>query len=469
MKHIPTYVLIVFVSFCFSQNKQLLYGFTDIPQAILSNPGAKVSHKGYFGIPFLSHIHLNAGASGVSAFDLFADDGRDFNVKLRSAVTNLKPKDFFTATQQLELFSGGFAFGPEYNKNQYISFGLYQETDFISYFPRDLALLGLDGNEPNINRPFRLNQISFNAEVLSVFHVGYNKRLNEKFTYGVRGKIYSSLANINSTRNEGQFITENGENNILRQTFNLDLEVRTAGIANFSEDGADEDVANTLRKRLLFGGNLGLGLDLGFTYQVNDQWYVDGSILDFGFISYTKDVENYEVEGDFVFEGIDPFFIGSTNPQTADQFWSDIEEEFEDVFEVDTTQTTYTRLRPVKFNASLNYAFGKKPLKDCNCRAEEGRYLNRIGGQLYAIARPRGPQLALTTYYYRRLLRGLSAKATYTVDSYSFSNIGLGISTNLGGFNMYLLTDNLLQYRNIYDAQSVSLQLGFNYVFRNDK
>jgi hypothetical protein len=332
------------------------------------------------------------------------------------------------------LFSGGFAFGPEYNKTQYISFGLYQETDFISYFPRDLALLGLDGNEPNINRPFRLNQISFNAEVLSVFHVGYNKRLNEKFTYGVRGKIYSSLANINSTRNEGQFITENGEN-----------------------------------KRLLFGGNLGLGLDLGFTYQVNDQWYVDGSILDFGFISYTKDVENYEVEGDFVFEGIDPFFIGSTNPQTADQFWSDIEEEFEDVFEVDTTQTTYTRLRPVKFNASLNYAFGKKPLKDCNCRAEEGRYLNRIGGQLYAIARPRGPQLALTTYYYRRLLRGLSAKATYTVDSYSFSNIGLGISTNLGGFNMYLLTDNLLQYRNIYDAQSVSLQLGFNYVFRNDK
>ncbi len=465
MQRLFLYTMLLLVSVCFSQNKQLLYGFTEIPQALLANPGAKVSHKGYFGIPFLSHLHVNAGASGVSAFDLFADDGNDFNVKLRNVVDNLKPKDFFTATQQLELFSGGFAFGPEYNKNQYISFGLYQETDVISYFPRDLALLGLEGNAPNINRPFRLNQVNFSAEVLSVFHVGYNKRHNDKITYGIRGKLYSSIANINSTRNDGQFITENGDTNILRQTFNLDLEVQSSGIANLSE----EDVANTLRKRVLLGGNLGLGVDLGFTYQIDSQWYVDASLLDFGFISHTKEVENYEVKGDFVFEGVDPFFIGETNPQSADQFWSNIEEEFEDLFEVDTTQTKYTKLRPVKLNTSLNYAFGKQKLEDCNCTSEDGGYLNRIGGQLYAIARSRGPQLALTAYYYRRLLSSLSMKATYTVDSYSFSNIGLGVSANLGGFNMYLLTDNLLQYRNIYDSQSVSLQLGFNYVFRNDK
>jgi hypothetical protein len=39
-------------------------------------------------------------------------------------------------------------------------------------------------------------------------------------------------------------------------------------------------------------------------------------------------------------------------------------------------------------------------------------------------------------------------KATYTVDSYSYTNIGLGLSTNIGKFNMYVL-DNLLEYRDI--------------------
>jgi hypothetical protein len=40
-------------------------------------------------------------------------------------------------------------------------------------------------------------------------------------------------------------------------------------------------------------------------------------------------------------------------------------------------------------------------------------------------------------------------KATYTVDSYSYTNIGLGLSTNIGKFNMYVLADNLLEYRDI--------------------
>ncbi len=474
MQKLFYYTLVLFSCICFSQNKQLLYGFTEIPQSLLSNPGAKVNNKGYFGIPLLSHIHVNVGSSGVSAFDLFADNGVNFNVKLRNVVDNLRSVDFFTATQQLEVFSGGIQLGPAYNKNQYLSFGFYQETDFISYFPKDFAILALEGNQPNIGRPFEFDQVSFDAELLSVLHVGYNKRVNEKLTYGIRGKIYSSVANINSTRNEGRFITTQSDVNTLQQVFDLDLEVRTSGIAGFIEDDDDDEGDSDTEgfgdvgSRFLFGGNLGLGVDLGFTYQKNEQWYFDASILDFGFITYTKDVENYEIEGNFVFEGIDPFFIGETNPQTANEVWTAISEDFEALFDPDTTQTKYTKLRPVKLNTSLNYAFGKKMLKECNCVAEEGDYLNRVGGQLYAIARPRGPQLALSAYYYRRIAKGLSAKATYTIDPFSSTNVGLGVSAQLGGFNMYLLTDNLLAYRNIYDAQSVSLQLGFNYIFRNE-
>ncbi len=464
------FILLFSVSICLSQNKQILYGFSEIPQSLLLNPGGNIDNKGYFGIPLLSHIHFNGSSSNVSVYDFFADDGRDFNVKFRNAVNRLNSNDFSTITQQLEIFSGGFAIGPSYEKNEYLSFGLYQEFDFIAYFPKDYAVLALEGNQNNIGRPFKLDDLNLNADVLTVLHVGYNKKVNKNFTYGIRGKIYSSIFNVNSTKNQGRFITVQGENNIYEHIFNLDLELRTSGLAsliNDDNDDFDNDIKE-IRKRILFGENLGLGFDIGFTSQITDQWYWDASLLDIGFVSHANNIENYQLKDDFTFEGIDPLFPESQDGQTADEYWSEIEEEFEDLFEIDTTRTKYTVWRPVKLNASVNYAFGKKKLKDCDCLAEDGGYLNRVGAQLYAIKRPRGIQAALTAYYYRRIFNGLSAKATYTVDPYSFSNIGLGISANIWGLNMYVMADNFLSYQNIYDSQNVSLQLGLNYIFKNE-
>ncbi|MGK0377194.1 MAG: hypothetical protein ACJA1Z_001003, partial [Patiriisocius sp.] len=50
---------------------------------------------------------------------------------------------------------------------------------------------------------------------------------------------------------------------------------------------------------------------------------------------------------------------------------------------------------------------------------------------------------------------------TYTVDSYSATNIGLGISANMGNVNFFIAADNLLYYTNLAKAKGVSLQLGF--------
>lgn len=465
-------LLFLFVSnVLIAQNKQLLYGFSEIPQSLLLNPGAKVKNDWYFGIPLLSHVHFNGGTSGSTVYDFFANDGVDFNIKFRDAVNNMDANDFYSFNQQLELFSGGFTVGNPYEKNQYISFGMYQELDFILYFPKDYAVLAIEGNQNNINRTFNLGDFSANAELLSVFHVGYNKKVNDNFTFGVRGKIYSSAFNINSTSNEGRFITVPGTDNLYNHIFNLDLELRTSGLASLVNDDNsefDNDIKE-IRRRLLFGGDLGLGFDVGFTHNIDDQWSIDGSILDVGFVSHSKDVESYKIDGNYVFEGINPIFSEVDNGATADDFWSNIEEDFEDLFTVDTISTNYTTLRPIKLNASLNYAFGKETTEECHCVKSDGDYLNSVGVQLYAVNRPKQPQLALTAYYYRRLFNILSAKATYTIDSYSFTNLGFGLSANIANANFYIMADNLLQYRNVYDAQSLSLQLGFNYIFNKNE
>ncbi len=462
-------ILILFISwFSFSQNKQILYGFSEIPQSLLLNPGGEVKNDWYFGIPLLSHIHANIGSSGSTVYDIFADDGVDFNTKLRNAINSMNSTDFMRINQQLDIFSGGFAFGNTYEKKAYLSFGLYQEFNFLAYFPKDFAVLALEGNQTNINRIFNANHFNAQTDIVSVFHVGYNKKVNDAFTFGFRGKIYSNIINLSTTQNRGTFITQVGENNFYNHIFNLDLELKTSGLASLTGDDSDFE-AKDLKKRILFGGNLGLGFDVGFTYKYNDKWTFDASLLDIGFIKHSKDVENYKVDGAYTFEGINPIFPNSGSGQTADEYWSEIEEDFEDLFTVDTTATKYTTWRPAKLNASLNYAFGKKTEKECNCLKEAGGYLNAVGMQLFAISTPKQPQLALTAYYYRRLIKGLRVKATYTIDSYSFKNVGLGLSAHIGGANFYVMADNFLEYKNIYNAQSVSLQLGFNYIFNKNE
>jgi hypothetical protein len=451
----------------FSQNKQLLFGFNDIPQSVLINPSTTLNNNWFVGLPLSSHMHLNVGSSGVTAFDLFSDDNRDFSTKLRDVIFRLDANDFYTINQQVEIFTGGFSYGKGLEKDNYLSFGMYLETDMIAYHPKDYAILAYEGNANNIGRVFDAGDLNARGEVISVVHLGTTKKVNNKLTIGARGKIYSSVFNINSTKNNGSFITQEGENNFLEHIFNLDLSVQTSGIKSLTED-PNSDVSEDLkaiRKRVFFGGNLGLGLDLGVTYNATDQLKLEASIQDFGFIRHTKDIETYSVKGSYTYEGINPIFPDVADGQTAEEYWNEVADNFEDLFEVDSTTAKYTTWRPLKLNAALRYAFGKKVSKDCDCLVDDIGYVNEIGAQLFAVNRPKQPQLALTAYYYRRIFNGFRLKASYTIDSFSYTNVGLGVSTHFGPVNFYILADNLLEYQNLAKAQSASLQFGLNLVF----
>lgn len=465
------FLLIMVTFICSSQNKQVLYGFNEIPQNLLINPGAEINNDWYIGVPLLSHIHANVGFSGLSPYDLFVKDGRDFNSKLRDIVYSMDNKDVFAVNQQLEILSGGFAFGNGYEKDKYLSFGLYEELDVFVYFPKDYAILAYEGNYNNINRKFNLGDLNASGELISVFHVGYNKKINKKLTIGLRGKIYSSIININSTRNAGTFITVPGTENFYRHIFNLGLEARTSGLSSLINDDNSE-VSNdisTIKKRILFGGNLGLGVDIGFTYKFKNNLTLDASIQDIGFIRHKKDVENYSLRGYYEFEGINPLFSGSNGEQTAQEYWDEIANQYDDLFELKKSNEAYTTWRPLKLNAAIKYTFGGNNKETCDCKSNNDDYNNALGAQLFLINRPKEPQMALTAFYYKRLFKQLRLKATYTADSYSNSNIGLGVSAHLGNVNFYAMVDNLLKFQNLAEAQSLSLQVGFNYIFTRNE
>ncbi len=464
MKYVLLYIMALCLSVGYAQNKQVLYGFEEIPQSLLLNPGSKVPQRMHFGIPFLSQIHINGGASGVTVFDIFGESSVDINTRIRNKIFELKNTDFFTVTQQLEIIN----FGWRAKNDIYFSGGIYEEFDFITYFPRDLAILAWEGNRDYIDYEFDLGELSTTGDLLTVYHFGANKQLTKKLTAGLRLKLYSSMLSFRSTNNKGTFVTTLGDGtvNIYEHTVrNADVTVNTSGIASL--DGMDSSkVAGEILGRAFFGGNIGVGVDVGGTYDINNNWTASASVLDIGAIFHSKDVESYQAKGTYTLNGIELIFPPLGTGEATIPYYDDLEDELEREIPIDTINSGYTQLRPVKVNASLKYSFGKAQgnSDDCDCRNPGGGVsrTQAVGVQFYGILRPKGPQMAGTLFYYRKLWDFLAAKVTYTVDPYTFSNIGLGVVTDLGKFNFYIAADNLIDYGNLAKAKSVSLQLGFN-------
>ncbi|MFV8366140.1 DUF5723 family protein [Flavobacterium sp. XS1P27] len=460
-------IFLIFVLFLtigsFSQNKQILYNFTSVPQSLLTNPGSDVKYNWYFGIPLLSGISANVGSSGFSAYDLFADNGVDFNVKLRNVVFSTTRKDRIALNEQIELFNGGFKIAGEQG-DSYVSFGMYQEFDFMSYVPKDIAILALDGNRDYLGKVFNLGDLNIKAEMLSVFHLGFHKKVNEKLILGARGKIYSSIYNVSSTNNSGYIYTIPSTQGVYEQMIYSDLQFNTSGIAKYDDKDYDPNVVKDITKRAFLGGNLGLGFDAGLTYYPKKNIQLTASVIDFGFIKHTKEVESLTFKGSYKYEGVIPKFSSGNSAENGYQ-------EFKDAVPLDTLYADYTTWRPTKFNSSIQFSFEEEVSEDCNCLNydPETIYKSAVGAQLFVMSTPRTPLVAFTTYYRRKIFNSLQMKATYTIDSYSYKNIGLGLSSMFGPVNFYVLADNLLEYKDVTKANSMSFQLGLNVIFKNSK
>ncbi|MDX1314622.1 MAG: DUF5723 family protein [Eudoraea sp.] len=472
---IRKYLIILFLllsgTFSRAQNKQLLYDFVEVPQALMLNPGMETGFQWYAGIPGLSGIYAQACTSGLSVNDIFANDGLDINDKVRDrAVFGLDIRDNQAITSQIGVLSGGFR--SRKRPQDFYSFGIYGESDWINYWPRDLAILAYEGNGNRIGQRFDLSHLKTRGDVLSVIHFGVNRRWNRKLTVGVRGKIYSSILNYTSTSNDGYFLTRQGQNNLLTNVLVADMRLRSSGLRAL-ENAADEDVSqitSTVLGRGLLGGDLGLGMDFGFTYNLNPQTVITGSILDLGFIYHYSDVDNFSLRGRAENEGVEIILPDALIDPNAD-FWQELVDEIEALIPFEEDTRSYVTFRPTKLYGSIKYSWGipnNSGMQDCDCdvtataRATRNIYRNSVGGQLFMVNRPRGPQAAISAFYDRRFGNFLALRTTYTLDKYSQTNFGLGLSLQAGPVNFYILADNLLAYQNLAAAHTASFQFGLN-------
>ncbi|PWG06538.1 DUF5723 family protein [Polaribacter aquimarinus] len=454
MKKIFPLFFVILTNAFFAQNKQILYDFAELPQTLLLNPGAETNYKYHIGVPLLSGFSAELGSTGFVLRDFFDNNTVPFNDKVSAVLNKLSVTDHLKFNTQIEIINIGY----RYREKIYFSFGFYEEIDAIGYYPKDIITLATEGNSPYINRSFNISQINYNIDAIGVLHFGFSKRVNENLTLGGRFKLYSSALNMQSKNNSGTFTTVLGKNNIYTHYLdNLNVDFKTSGLV---EDNEIIKEASSYLSNTFFGSNLGIGLDFGITHKINKQLEFSASIIDFGFIRHKKNIKNTTAKGSYTFEGLN-FEFNASNPN----YWNELDTDFREKVSFGDNNNSYITWRPTKFNASLKYSFGRVRSKYCYDSTFKNFYRNAVGAQLYSVFRPLGPQLALTGFYQSAISDKFQVKVTYTLDQYSFYNLGLGLSTQIGKINFYGMIDNLTQINDIASANGLSLQFGFNLIF----
>lgn len=451
------YILFFILAITSSINaqQQLLFSFGEIPQNLMLNPGAETNFKSHYGIPVFSNLSFKAGFTGFTLADLFLNDSRDFNLKFEEVLNKIDSDDYININTVVEVLSAGLRI----DDKTYVSFGFYEELDLITYFPKDITELVYYGNEPFLNRPFSISELVMKADMLGVLHAGMSRKVDEKLTIGGRLKIYSSSLNIETNNNSGTITATTNNTNIIRQTLdNLDAEIRTSGITDSNGD-ANESI-NDVFSNTLLGGNLGLGFDVGLTYHFSPQLEFTGSIIDVGFIKYSKNIRNYTAKGNYILDGIN-FEYNSDDPS---DYWEQLEEDFNANVPTGDTENTYTSWRPMKINAALKYSFGEKRSKFCYTKTHKQYYYNSIGFQIHTIMRPLKPQLSFTSFYEKSFSKKIHTKFTHTINDYSAAIFGVATSLRVGKLNIFGVLDNILAVTDVASANNISLNFGFNIV-----
>ena len=451
------YILFFILAITSSINaqQQLSFSFGEIPQNLMLNPGAETNFKSHYGIPVFSNLSFRAGFTGFTLADLFLNDSRDFNLKFEEVLNKIDSDDYININTVVEVLSAGLRI----DDKTYVSFGFYEELDLITYLPKDITELVYYGNEPFLNRPFSISELVMKVDMLGVLHAGMSRKVDEKLTIGGRLKIYSSSLNIETNNNSGTITATTNNTNIIRQTLdNLDAEIRTSGIIDSNGDA--NEFSNDVFSNTLLGGNLGLGFDVGLTYHFSPQLEFTGSIIDVGFIKYSKNTRNFTAKGNYILDGIN-FEYNSDDPS---DYWEQLEEDFNANVPTEETENTYTSWRPMKINAALKYSFGEKRSKFCYTKTHKQYYYNSIGFQIHTIMRPLKPQFSFTSFYEKSFSKNTHTKFTHTINDYSAAIFGVATSLRVGKLNIFGVLDNILAVRDIASANNISLNFGFNIV-----
>lgn len=460
LRLIFTILILTVATNSFAQFNQGLYISENLPLHRLINPSAEFSGEKEILLPFISHIDVQSQLYGFTLQEIYSNENA--NTTLERFIETKTGKEHAWVSNKINLAYIGFA---DYTNTKFWSFGIYQESQSYTFYPKDLVDIAYYGNANNFDRKYQVNDIKAKSNAMMVYHVGLTfAPKHKKYTFGGRIKIYNSFLTLDASRNNGNISTVvnsiNKADIILDGSFNANA----SGINTFTNSSYAEIV-----KKIFYSGNLGLGFDIGGTYYINRDWIISGSLLDLGAIYSSNDVQGYSIKGFHDFEGT---VIKDPNSTSTD-FWEKMINDFNaNIVAKENRDNFVTTLTPkligsISYNFSKNkklYSKNKRTPKVKNNSCNYNNWNHTIKLTSYNRLLRNYWDWALGVSYYGKLNNWFAVQTNYLYSPYDPTNIGLGVSFNIKTVLFYISVDNIPGLLNLNKANSAGAMIGINFI-----
>ena len=276
--------------------------------------------KGYFNIPVIGAVNATVGSTSLGYQDIIdiIDDGDDFYTK-PDFMNRLKDNNKLNVNFSTEILSAGW-----YKGKNFWSFNIGLRTDIGANLTKNMftflnEMETVEENWRNSNYDISGQQLNINA--YTEIGLGLSRQINSRLTVGARVKALLGIgnmelklnrvamsANLPSDQQINQWSSESYWNSMtpsqaaqaaqeLKDKFNnyhanltvgAELKSSFKGLELQEEEGKDYVTDFDFDSGKLGIAGYGFGIDLGASYKILDNLTVSASVLDLGFISWSK-------------------------------------------------------------------------------------------------------------------------------------------------------------------------------------
>lgn len=424
----------------FSTQAQIELGthfMSSVVQNNLTNP-ASFTDNGYkVNVSLLPSIYAGFYNSSIAPDDVLEQQGNTLYLDVEKLIQQIGPGGMsFQTNLNIETFS----FSLQAKKWQLtLNHGVRVNT--FHSVPQEMLQFAWGGNYQFIGETINIAPTQ-NILAYQEFGVGLGYKISKNLTLGTRLKYLVGIATYQTANSKASIYTDP---EYYQLTADTDYLINTGGLPESDIDNGEFLNLDDFEPSF-FGGNRGVALDFGASFDVNDKLNIQTSVLNIGKIKWEENVNNYWSNGLTTFAGLDfqPLF------EEGDYESGDILDTIANTFEFTSSQNSFNTVLPSTFYLSGTYEIIPKLT---------------LGGLFFA----QGFQSDMTTAFAINVKKDFgkifSIGGQYAFIEGGASNIGISTALRLGPVQIFATSDNILPLMDPMKGQNVNMRFGMNLLF----
>lgn len=285
------------------------------------------NEQNYVSVPALGNIniglHGNFGYQDVVLNNPMypAEGGKKMTTFMNPYISADKALEGFSTGNNrivgdvgLTILSAGFkAFGG------YNTIELSSKTSFGMSLPYGLFEFAKNTG----NKTYDIGDINIGAKSYVELGFGHSRQINEKLRVGAKFKLLFGVARADFLFKDVRADLASDEKWTISGKATADVSMKGFAYESTKEEyndpskGEYDKIDNADVDGMGLGG-FGMAIDLGGVYKINEDWTVNASVLDLGFISWSNDMQAVNRADKFEFNGFHDVSVTSDRGETID-------------------------------------------------------------------------------------------------------------------------------------------------------